>query len=163
MAAAITVELDVMQQLFGRPIFLGLVEHPREGERDFVERPAIHAVEIRGRRFDAVVDLERERFVTRADEGATDRGRSLTDGQRLPIFLPRLRHERIESILPFENRGERQARFAYGEVESDNEKANEGKRLSHAREYNVRATLRFVFLESCRICFTRATRPSKKQ
>ena len=57
--AAITIQFDVMQHLLRRPILLRLIQHPRERERIFVKRPAIHPGEIHRRRLDPVVDLQR--------------------------------------------------------------------------------------------------------
>jgi hypothetical protein len=159
LATAIPIELDVMEQLFRRPVFFRLIQHPRKSERDFEKRPAIQSVKIHRGRFDPVVDFQGKGFVTGADERASNRSRSLTDRERLPIFLPGLCDERIEPILSFENRAEWQTRFAFGDVEPDNEKADDRKRRSHAREYNVRRRSRFVFFRSCRICF----RPAKKR
>src|SRR6202521_2990733 len=110
-AAAITIDLDVMQQPLGCPILLRLIQHARERERNFKERPAIHSLKIYRGRLDSVVDLEGEMFVTRADQRLTDRRRPLADRERLPIPTACSGDEPIELILSFENGFERQARF----------------------------------------------------
>src|ERR1700719_4523063 len=45
-AAAVTVDLDIMQEIFRGPVFLGLVKHSRECKRRFEERPAIEPAKI---------------------------------------------------------------------------------------------------------------------
>src|ERR1043166_1736659 len=73
-APAIAVQFDVMQQTLWRPVFFWLVQHPREGERDFEKRPAIHSQEIGRGRFDSIVDLKRVMAVTRSDQRFSNRG-----------------------------------------------------------------------------------------
>jgi len=46
-AAAITIQFDVMEQRFRRPVYFRLIEHAREAECDLEKSPAIHAVKIR--------------------------------------------------------------------------------------------------------------------
>src|SRR5213082_3022921 len=52
LAAAISIQLDVIQQAFRRPIRFRLVQHPGETESDLKKGPAIHPVEIYRRRLD---------------------------------------------------------------------------------------------------------------
>ena len=100
-----------MQQPLRRPILLRFTQHPRKAERDLIKRPAIHPVEIHRRRFDPVIDLERKRFVARADKGAPDRSRPFADRQCLPVLRLGLRHQAIELVPPLEHRRKRQPRF----------------------------------------------------
>ena len=109
--AAITIQLDVMQHPLRRPILFRFTQHPREAERDLIKRPAIHPVEIHRRRLDPIIDLERERFVARADERPAHRRGPFANRKRLPILLLCLAHQIVESIAPLENRPKRQPRF----------------------------------------------------
>ena len=108
LAAAITIELDVVQQPLRRPLACGLIEHAGKAERDLEERPAIHPIEIHGGRLDVVVDLERERFVARPDHGAADRRGAFSDGERFPIIRLGLLHELIELGAALKNGLKRQ-------------------------------------------------------
>ena len=109
--AAVAIELDVMQKIFRAPIFFRLVQHSRKRERRFKKRPAIQSGEIHRGRFDSVIDLERVRFVARAEQRLAHRGRSLADRQRFPIILFRQRNQAIELRCAFEDGFERQPRF----------------------------------------------------
>ena len=113
-----------MQQPFRRPVFRGFIEHPSETERDFVERPTIHPGEIHGRRFDAVVDLQRVRFVARADQRAPHGRRPFADRKRLPIPFPSAGHETIKLVASLKNRAEREPRFCLDEIERKKKEKN---------------------------------------
>src|SRR5438309_4114101 len=112
--APITVELDVMEELFRRPTLLRFIEHPGEGERDFIERPAIHSGKIDRRRLDPIIDLKGERFVASANEGLPDGGCPFPDWKRLPIFLTRFCHQTVEAVAAFEDRFKRETRLSPG-------------------------------------------------
>src|SRR5439155_15905512 len=62
---AITINLDVAQQLRRRPIRFRLIQHPRESESGFEKGPAIESREIHRRRLNSVIDFERERAIGR--------------------------------------------------------------------------------------------------
>jgi len=111
-AAAIAIDLDVMEQVLRRPIGFRFVQHPRESERRFKKRPAIHPLKIHGRRLDAVVDLEGEMFIARAEQRLAYGGRSLADRQRSPVIAFGKCDQPIKLITPFKNRAERQVRLA---------------------------------------------------
>src|SRR5205814_10436460 len=109
--AAIAVELDVMEQMLGRPVLLRLIQHPGEGERDFKKGPAIHSLKIHRRRFNSIVDFEGEMLVTRSDQRLSRRRRPFADRKCFPILALRSRDQPIELILSLEDGLERQLRF----------------------------------------------------
>src|SRR5258708_12875311 len=43
---SISIHLDVIEQAFRRPIRFGLIQHPRETERDLEKCPTIHSLKI---------------------------------------------------------------------------------------------------------------------
>src|SRR6266404_6326534 len=110
-AAAIAVQFDVMQQTLGRPVFLRLIQHSREGQRDLKKRPAIHPLKIYRGRFNPIVDFESEMLVTRSDQRLSRRRSPLADRQSFPIFASCSRDQSIELILSLENGFEWQSRL----------------------------------------------------
>jgi hypothetical protein len=148
LAAAISIQLDVMEQPFRRPIFLRLAEHARERERSFIKGPAIQPGEIYRGRFDPVIDLEGERFVTSADQRASDGSGPFADRERLPISFPGAVHEPIETVATFKDGAEGQARFRLRELERGAKEKNNHQSPEHGREYKVQSHFRFVFFVS---------------
>src|SRR6266516_6283470 len=123
-AAAIAVELDIVQQPFRSPIRFWLIQHPGEAERDFEKSPTIHALKIHRWRLDPVIDFECEMFVARADQRLANHRRTFTDRKRLPIPRFGLRNQPIELVLSFKHRAERQARFHRWRPRTDQNKRN---------------------------------------
>src|SRR5436305_5128769 len=111
LAAAISIEFDVIQKTFRRPVRFRLVEHSGETECGLEECPAIHPLKVYGRRLDAIVDFKREMLVAGSDQSLSHRRCSFSNWQTLPVSCFGFRDESAELVLPFKQRVKRQSRF----------------------------------------------------
>ena len=109
LSVAVALQLHKRQQILGPIIAILHLQHPCEGQRDFVEGPTIQAVEIHRGRLDSVIDFECVIYIRCAKESLTDSGRALTDRERRPFFFLRPLHESVKLFASFENHAHRQA------------------------------------------------------
>src|SRR5690348_7655161 len=110
-SAAVSIDLDVVQEIFGGPVFLGFIEHSSKSKGRFKKCPAIQTVEIDRWRLNPVVDLQSVRFVARAGKGLTDGGGSFADRKRFPVILFGEANQPMELRFAFEHGAKWQSRF----------------------------------------------------
>src|SRR6266496_1032887 len=103
LAAAITVQLDIMQEALRSPIRLRLVQHSGKAERDLKKSPAIHALKIYRGRLDPIVDFKREMLIACSHQCLSDCRSTFTNRQSLPISCFGFCNEPVELILPLKN------------------------------------------------------------
>src|SRR5438093_13588925 len=105
LTAAISIHLDVIEQAFRRPIRFGLIQHPRETERDLKKCPTIHYLKIYRGRLDPVVDFKSEMLIACSHQRLYDCRSAFTNRQSLPISCFGLCNEPVALFLPLTSRG----------------------------------------------------------